>query len=133
MTNRTVFLSKLIGLYCIFVSLVMLANKQAGLLMVTDLARNPSALFTLGAFVLLAGLAMILTHNIWSGGALPVIVTIVGWLTAIKGLLFLCPSQGTALGMVLATVRYEQFYYAYYAIALIVGIYLTYGGFRRQT
>ena len=110
MTNRTVFLSKLIGLYCIFVSLVMLANKQAGLLMVTDLARNPSALFTLGAFVLLAGLAMILKHNIWSGGALPVIVTIVGWLTAIKGLLFLCPSQGTALGMVLATVRYEQFY-----------------------
>jgi len=133
MTSRTVFLSKLIGLYCIFGSIVMLANKQAGLLMVADLARNPSALFTLGAFVLLAGLAMILTHNVWSGGALPVIVTIVGWLTAIKGLLLLCPSQGAALGMVLAAVRYEQLYYVYGAITLIVGIYLTYGGFRRQT
>jgi len=133
MQTRTIFLSKLIGLYCIFGSLVMLANKQAGLLLVADLGRNPSALFTLGAFVLLAGLAMILTHNVWSGGALPVIVTIVGWLTAIKGLLFLCPSQGTALGMVLADIRYEQFFYVYGAITLIVGIYLTYGGFRQQT
>lgn len=133
MTSRTVFLSKLIGLYCIIGSLVMLANKEAGLLVVTDLARNPSALFSLGAFVLLAGLAMILTHNVWSGGALPVIVTIIGWLTAIKGLLFLCLSEGTALGMVLAGIRYEQFFYVYGAITLIVGIYLTYGGFRHQT
>jgi hypothetical protein len=28
---------------------------------------------------LAVGVAMILGHNVWSGGALPVVVTLVGW------------------------------------------------------
>jgi hypothetical protein len=28
---------------------------------------------------LLGGLAMVLAHNVWSGGPLPVIVTLIGW------------------------------------------------------
>ena len=36
---------------------------------------------------LAAGLAMILGHNVSSGGALPVAVTLVGWLILAKGLL----------------------------------------------
>jgi len=34
---------------------------------------------------LAAGLAVILGQNIWSSGALPVVVTLVGWLMAIPG------------------------------------------------
>jgi hypothetical protein len=45
----------------------------------------------LGAITLAAGLAMVLAHNIWSGGALVVVVTVVGWITLIKSLLFLFP------------------------------------------
>jgi hypothetical protein len=26
-----------------------------------------------------AGLAVVVAHNVWSGGALPVVVTLVGW------------------------------------------------------
>jgi hypothetical protein len=32
---------------------------------------------------------MVLGHNIWSGGALVVVVTVVGWITLVKSLLFL--------------------------------------------
>jgi hypothetical protein len=38
---------------------------------------------------LAVGLAMILGHNVWSGGALPVVVTLVGWLILAKGLMLL--------------------------------------------
>jgi len=89
MSPRTVFLSKLIGLYCILIALSMITRKQATVEAVTALVQNPSMMFNLGVIMLPTGLAMILAHNIWSGGTLTVIVTIIGWLTVIKSLLFL--------------------------------------------
>jgi hypothetical protein len=38
-----------------------------------------------------------LTHNVWSGGALPVLATLVGWLSLIKALIFLLLSPEVAL------------------------------------
>jgi aldo/keto reductase family protein len=36
-----------------------------------------------GSFNLAAGLAIVLGHNVWSGGALTVVVTLIGWLVAL--------------------------------------------------
>ena len=130
MSPRTVFLSRLIGLYSILVSLSMVTHKQATVEMVTVLVHNSPLLFIVGLITLVAGLAMILGHNIWSGGALPVIVTLIGWLTLIKSLLFLFLSPEAAVGFYLGRLHYEQLFYMYDAIALILGVYLTYGGFR---
>jgi hypothetical protein len=41
---------------------------------------------------------MVLAHNIWSEGALVVVVTLVGWMALIKSRLFLlcsCPGNGS--------------------------------------
>ena len=89
MSPRTLFLSKLIGLYCILIALSMMTRNQATLGSVAAVLRDPSMMFVLGAITLIAGLAMVLMHNIWSGGALVVIVTLVGWMTLIKSLSFL--------------------------------------------
>jgi hypothetical protein len=86
---RTLFLSRLIGLYCILVALSMITRRQATLESVTALLHDPSMIFIVGVIALAAGLAMVLAHNIWSGGALVVIVTLVGWITLIKSLFFL--------------------------------------------
>jgi hypothetical protein len=45
---------------------------------VTALLQNPSMMFVLSVITLAAGPAMVLVHNIWSGGALVVIATLVG-------------------------------------------------------
>jgi hypothetical protein len=42
----------------------------------TAFVRNPPLLLIFSMVWLIAGLAMVLGHNIWSGGALPVIVTL---------------------------------------------------------
>ena len=42
-----------------------------------------------GVFTLFGGLAIVLLHNYWSGGALTVIITLLGWLTLIKAVLLL--------------------------------------------
>jgi len=101
MRARTIFLSKLIRLYSILISLAMVTHKQAAIETVTSLIQNQPALFLLGLIAMLSGLAMILAHNVWSGGALPVIVTLLGWWTLVKGLLFLFLSLQETAGLFL--------------------------------
>jgi len=133
MSPRTLFLSKLIGLYCILVALSMVTRKQATVERVTALVQNPSMMFVLGVIALAAGLAMVLAHNIWSGGALVVIVTLVGWGTLVKGLLFLFLPPEMEAGFFLRQLHYQQLFYLYTVISLVLGIYLTYGGFTSKS
>jgi hypothetical protein len=130
MLPRTLFLSRLIGLYCILVALSMFTRRQATLESVTAVLRDPSMMFVLGAITLVAGLAMVLAHNIWSGGALVVIVTLVGWITLIKSLFFLFLPPEVEAGFFLRQLHYQQFFYLYTGVSLVLGIYLTYGGFK---
>ncbi len=129
MSSRTIFLSRLFGLSCILIALPMMLHKQAVVDMVTGLFRDPSMTFLIGVLTLVAGLATVLAHNIWSGGVLPVVLTIVGWLTLIKGFTFLLLFSEDAAGLYLGTLHYCQFFYIYMAICLVLGAYLTYAGF----
>ncbi|MGP0074226.1 MAG: hypothetical protein ACLPWF_20120 [Bryobacteraceae bacterium] len=126
MSSRTLFISRLIGLYCVLVSLVMFSQKQAMVDIETTLVHNPAMLFIGGIITLVAGLAIVLSHNVWSGGALPVVVTLLGWIALIKGVLLLSP--GTTIGF-WESMRYEQLYYLYASISFVLGAYLTYQGF----
>ena len=128
MSSRTLFLSRLIGLYCILIALSMMTRRQATVETVTALVQNPSMTLILGVITLAAGLAMVLSHNIWSGGAL-VVVTLVGWMALIKSLFFLFLPHEMEAGLFLGQLHYRQLFYVYAAISLVLGIYLTYGGF----
>ena len=133
MLPRTLFLSRLIGLYCILVALSMITRKQATLESVTAVLRDPSMMFVLGAITLVAGLAMVLAHNIWSGGALTVIVTLVGWITLVKSLFLLFLPPEVEAGFFLRQLHYQELFYLYGAISLVLGVYLTYGGFKSRS
>jgi hypothetical protein len=130
MSPRTAFMSRLIGLYCILVSLAMLAHKRATVEMVKALFQNSPMLFVVGLLAVTAGLAMVLGHNVWSGGALPVIVTLVGWASLIKGVLFLFLSPETESRVFLVGLRFEEYFSFYAAYWLLLGTYLTTRGFR---
>jgi len=126
MSSRTIFISRLIGLYCVVASLAMFTHKPAMIDIENTLVRNPALLFIAGIITLVAGLAIVLSHNVWSGGTLPMVVTLLGWITLIKGLLLLSP--GTTLGF-WESLHYDRLYYLYAAISFAVGAYLTYEGF----
>ena len=99
MSPRTLFLSRLIGLYCIVIALSMMTRRQGTVETVTALLQNPSMMLIVGTITLAAGLALVLAHNIWSGGALVVVVTLVGWMTLIKSLSFLFLSPEVEAGL----------------------------------
>ena len=111
----------------------MMTRGQATVETVTALLQNPMMTLILGVITLAAGLAMVLAHNIWSGGTLVVVVTLVGWMALVKSLffLFLPPEMETRL--FLQQLHYQQLFYLYGAISLALGVYLTYGGFRSRS
>jgi hypothetical protein len=129
MFSRTIFLAKLIGLYCILVIPSMLLHRQATVDWMTALLNNAALLWVLSVITLTIGLAMVLAHNVWSGGALPVVVTLVGWATLIKGLLFLFLPSGVESEFILSALRNPALFYVWMTPSLVIGIYLTYGGF----
>ena len=128
MSSRTIFLSRLIGLFTILVSLSMFLHKPTMVDTVETLVHNRPMLLILGIIALIGGLAMVLGHNVWSGGALPIVVTIFGWSILIRGLLLLfLPSD--ALVHFFEMVRLGDLFYIFAVISLVLGIYLAYGGF----
>jgi hypothetical protein len=62
---------------------------------------------------------------------LPVIITLIGWITLIRGLLLLFLAPET-LAELLEIVHLDRLFYLYVAITLLLGTYLTYGGFREK-
>jgi len=62
-----------------------------------------------------------------------VVVTLVGWMALIKSLFFLFLPPEMEAGVFLGQIHYQQFFYIYSAISLVLGVYLTYGGFRSRS
>jgi hypothetical protein len=133
MSSRTIFLSRLIGLSCLLIVPSMFIHRQAGVDSVAGILHSSSLLLILGFISLAVGLAMILTHNIWSGGALAVVVTLIGWIALIKGLFFLYLLPEVGAEYLLTCLHHPQFFYVCMAPSLIIGIYLTYGGFTAKS
>ena len=131
MAPTTRFLSRLLGVYCLIVGLIMLVHKESTVATVTALLRDPPLVYVLGVIVLFAGLAMILVHNRWSGGVVPVLVTLVGWLTLVKGVVLIGWAPAGAADVYLVQLRYVQLYYLYSVITLALGAFLTYAGSRK--
>ena len=125
MTTRTVYLARLIGLTVLLCAVGLLVRGNA--LIMATVANGP-VLLVYAVFSLAAGLAIILGHNVWSGGTLQVIVTLVGWVIFARGLvLLLLPAE--TLAVLVERMEYGLHYSLFIVPALILGLYLTYAGF----
>jgi hypothetical protein len=129
MSSRTLFLGKLFGFYLIAVSVAMFAHPQATVDIMKAIIQNPPLLFIVGIIGVTAGIAIVLGHNVWSGGALPIIVTLFGWISLTKGMLLLLLTPATEFQVFIVGLHYEQHPNAYAAFALLLGAYMTYAGF----
>jgi len=125
MSTLTIYLARLIGLSFVLLAAGILVRGNA-LIMAT--AADGPVMLVYASFGLAAGLAIILGHNVWSGGTLPVIVTLAGWLIFAKGLALLLVAPET-WALLLERMRYSEHSTLYLLPALIIGLYLTYAGF----
>ena len=129
MASDTRFLCRWLGLYCLIAALSMAMNGELKAVVMPALAHDAPLLFVLGVLLVLGGLALVLTHNRWTGGGYTVVVTVLCWLTLLKGLVFVLVPPGEAIAFYFGTMRYVQLFYLYAAITAALGVYLCYGGF----
>jgi hypothetical protein len=94
----SLFLAKLIGPVCLVIGLALLINGAAFRAVAGDFLNNPALMFLSGVITLPAGLAIVLTHNVWAGDW-RILITILGWLAVIGGLIrILAPQRAVAVG-----------------------------------
>ena len=129
MSKETRFLSRLLGLYCLVIAVAMLAHRQATVVTVGELLHDRPLMYLLGVLCVFAGLAMVLVHNIWSDGPAAIIVTLIGWLTLLKGVIFVGLEPVQTAALYLAQLRFERWYPLYALVTLVLGAYLCYAGF----
>src|ERR1700732_1738486 len=60
-----------------------------------QVARDPGLIFLSGILLFVAGLAIVRVHNVWVGGW-PVLVTVLGWLALLGGLIRILFPTGLA-------------------------------------
>jgi|ERR1039457_2460234 hypothetical protein len=125
MARLTVFLARFIGLFTVLLVVALMVRGSAS---VAAAVADGQVMLVYAMISLAVGLAMILGHNVWSGGALPVVVTSVGWLILAKGLMLLSVTPD-ALKQLLEHMQYGEHYYLYLMPSLVIGLYLTWAGF----
>ena len=125
MSRLTVFLARFIGLFTVLLVVALLVRGSAS---VEAAVADRPVMLVYAIISLAAGVAMILGHNVWSGGALPVVVTLVGWLILAKGIVLLLVTPDV-LQQIFDHMQYGEHYYLYLAPSLVIGLYLTWAGF----
>jgi hypothetical protein len=132
MSFRTLFLSRLLGLFFLICGLAMLLHKQVYTVALATVSYNPMAMRWIAMVITLAGLAMVLAHNVWSKCPVVVIVTLLGWLTLIKGIAYLFLPARWLEGFFQAVLSCAACLYSVTAFLLLLGAYLTYEGFKSK-
>jgi hypothetical protein len=132
MSPRTIFLGRLIGLFTILIALAMLSHWQITPQTVKGMVHDPAGLLIIGMIATGVGLAMVLSHNVWSGGALPVVVTLMGWIILLRGvlLLFIPPAW---IAVAFDWILLHGLLPFGVIVGLVVGSYLTYAGFTARS
>jgi hypothetical protein len=83
MSGLTVFLSRSLGLFMI---LLVVGLWVRGTAAIESSVSDGPVLLSYAVISLAMGVAMVVGHNVWSAGALPLVVTLLGWLILAKGL-----------------------------------------------
>ena len=124
----SIFLARLIGPVCLVIGVALLVNGEGFRAMLFEFIDSPALIFLSGILTMVAGLAIVVTHNLW----VPdwrVLITVIGWLGTIGGAIrIVVPQQTIELGRTMLTNIYTLpivmgFYF-------VIGALLTYFGYR---
>ncbi|MGH7175024.1 MAG: hypothetical protein ACREGR_01540 [Minisyncoccia bacterium] len=124
----TYFYAQLLGIMLTVIGLAFLINRRHVSGVVRQLLDTPALLFAVGIVTLIFGSIFVLTHNVWDGGFLSTLVTVLAWITFLRGALLMLLPQGT-VRRIFSAVNFTQSYYAIAFVFLVVGLYLAWNGF----
>src|ERR1044072_5694658 len=119
MSPLTIYLGRLIGLFLLIAAASMMLDKDSVVEMATALIDDRALLLIVGLIALGIGLAIVVGHNVWSSGLLPIVITLFGWSQLLRGIALLFLPAETQVAFFQA-MRLEDFFYLYAGISLAI-------------
>ncbi|MGH6740477.1 MAG: hypothetical protein ACREDY_15885, partial [Bradyrhizobium sp.] len=96
--QTSIFLAKLIGPFALALGLALLVNGSTFRTLANEFLASPALIFLSGVITLPAGLAIVLTHNVWTADW-RVLITLLGWLAVIAGFIrMIVPQRAASIG-----------------------------------
>jgi uncharacterized membrane protein len=127
--QSSTFIAKLIGPLLVVIGVGMLTNQDTYHALVSEFLHSRALVYLSGLLSLLGGLAIVNVHNSWRAEWL-VIITILGWLMLIGGIVrIVLPHFTVSLG----TAVYGSFAAVVIVgiVGLVIGGFLTFKGYSR--
>jgi hypothetical protein len=124
----SLFLARLIGPFALAIGVALVFNRTGFRALANEFLASPALLFFSGAVTMPAGLAIVITHSVWTTDW-RVIITILGWLATIGGAVrMICPKLTATMGH--RMLAYPFTLHVSAAIYLVVGALLCIFGYR---
>ncbi len=123
-----VFIARLIGPSLVVIGVGVSLNEANYAAMITEAAHSPTLIYLSGLLTLPLGLAILNVYRAWTADW-RVVITILGWLLAIGGVIRIVLPQFTAT---LATALYSTSagLTVFAVVMLVLGGYLSFEGYR---
>jgi hypothetical protein len=118
--------ARVIGPFLVIVTATAVARASAMRILLTEFRANSLWPWVTGAFVLLTGLVIVALHQYWRDPP-AIIVSVLGWLTALKGF-FLMAFPQTYLSYASTAVDAFTWWRAGFGAMALVGLYLAFIG-----
>jgi len=124
--DTTIFLAKLIGIFCLVMGVSML-QRNAMMEVFRELSHARALSYVMGVIMLILGLLIILSHSNWEN-ALAIGITLLGWGILFEATVFLFfPKEKMA--KYINALENQTIYYLIALGYVAVGVYLFYNGF----
>jgi len=125
--DLSIFLAKLFGLYFLIAGGIIMMRQKSFMPIFTEILGSRPFLLILGVAELLAGLAIVIAHPIftanWEG-----LLTLIGAWMAVEGIIYLAMPY-TKIGKVMRQFNTPTWYTSGGLVAIVMGAYLAGKGF----
>lgn len=122
----TIILAKIFGLYFLAIGLAFILNPDRFRKIYQQIAKDENFLFIGGMLALLIGAVVVSVHNKWVLGW-PVIITLLGWWSLIKGFALIIYPDSIRLFSFIQD-RSNLFYRMISLIYIVLGLFFIYKG-----
>jgi hypothetical protein len=127
--QRSIFLAKLIGPFLAVCGVALIFNADAFRVIGDEIVRSPALIYIAGVLALVAGLAIVITHNEWTADW-RVAITLSGWLCVFAGVMRLVfPRVVEAIGASAMAIVSNGWIIGEGIVILALGTWLSFKGY----
>lgn len=122
----SIILAKILGIYLLAIGIAIFFGPERFKRLFREMLFNESLLFYGGLLAILIGAFIVSVHNVWALGW-PLLITILGWWSLIKGFAILVYPELSKHFSFIAD-KSKEFYLVLGAVYAIIGLFLSYHG-----